>query len=52
MKFVLCLFNSFCKIPHPQIIDSLLAIAIVFVCLIDRYVGSKPSIPVIAYDII
>ena len=39
---VLFFFNSFSIIGHPQIIDSLLAIAIFFVCLIILNVGSNP----------
>ena len=43
----LYLFNSLFIRLHPQIIDSLLAIAIFFVNLIILIVGISPSIPVI-----
>ena len=49
IKLVLFLFNSFLIKFHPQIIDSLLASAIFFEYRIDFNVGSKPSIPDIAF---
>ena len=48
INFVLFIFN-WCLIKfHPQIIDYLFAIAILFVNLIIFSVGTKPSIPDIA----
>ena len=47
IKLVWFLFNSFLINDHPQIIDSLLAIAIFLLNLIISNVGNSPSKPVI-----
>ena len=51
MNLTLNLSNSFFINDHPQIIDSLFAIAIFFVNLIIFKVGLKPSKPEIAFNI-
>ena len=45
MKLVLLILSSLLIKFHAQIIDSLLAIAICFVYLINLNVGSNPSKP-------
>ena len=45
IKVVLFFFNSFLINSQPQIIDSLLAIAIFFLILIILNVGHKPKKP-------
>ena len=49
MKFVLCFFNFYSIKFHPQIKDSLLAMAIFLVNLIVSIVGNKPCKPEIAH---
>ena len=51
MKLVLYLINSLLISDQPQIIDSLFAIAILFVNLIISKVGRKPSKPEIAFKV-
>jgi len=48
MKLVLYLLSSFFIISQAHIIDSLFAIAIVFVCWIIFIVGTSPLKPLIA----
>ena len=49
IKLVLYLIKDLFIKFHPQIIDSLFAIAIFFVCGITSIVGSSPSIPDIPF---
>ena len=49
INFVLCFWSCLLIKHHPQIIDSLFAIAIVFVCFTIFKVGLRPSKPVIAH---
>ena len=51
INLTLNLFNSFFINDHPQIIDSLLAIAIFFVNLIIFKLGLNPSKPEIAFNV-
>ena len=51
INLTLNLFNSFFINYHPQIIDSLLAIAIFFVNLIIFKLGLNPSKPEIAFNV-
>ena len=49
MKFVLYFLHSLSKNFHPQIIDSLFAVAKFLVYLMIFSDGSRPSIPEIAF---